>query len=85
MVCRAVFSQKGQIYLILFLRLHFNLFYGTFRRKMDFFVDALPFFRYNAFILFNKSITKNLTMGKSNGRDRSREPAVGASRCWDRL
>ena len=52
---------------------------------MDFFVDALPFFRYNAFILFNKSITKNLTMGKSNGRDRSREPAVGASRCWDRL
>ena len=30
------FSQKGQIYLILFLRLHFNLFYGTFRRKMDF-------------------------------------------------
>ena len=45
---------------------------------MDFFVDALPFFRYNAFILFNKSITKNLTMGKSNGRDRSREPAVGA-------
>lgn len=52
---------------------------------MDFFVDALPFFRYNAFILFNKSIAKNLTMGKSNGRDRSREPAVGASRCWDRL
>jgi hypothetical protein len=44
---------------------------------MDFFVDALPFFRYNAFILFNKSITKNLTMGKSNGRDRSREPVLG--------